>query len=111
MGVFWANRSASSSNSTRAGGLRPRRVWHESQQVRELPDGRSHVLQSERLGAAQWLLGFGRRAVVARRRSRPAARGIQARLRVYEPGLRSSARAGDPGPPLPLSRLSAGRAS
>jgi predicted DNA-binding transcriptional regulator YafY len=63
------------------------RVWHESQQVRELPDGRLGVVLhvSNDWALRSWLLGFGAgvRVVAPANCGRGDRRGVQARRGLY----------------------------
>jgi predicted DNA-binding transcriptional regulator YafY len=118
MGVFWGEpeRIELEFDAALAAYVRGR-VWHESQQVRELPDGRlGMVLQvSNDWALRSWLLGFGAGVRVVAPHALAAAlleefkRGCQ----VYEPGLALEPHTPvDPGPPLPLSPATPpGRAS
>jgi predicted DNA-binding transcriptional regulator YafY len=109
MGVFWGEpERVELEFDARLAAFVRGRVWHESQQVRELPDGRLaltlHV--SNDWALRSWLLGFGAGVRVI---APPALAGqlleeFKRGCQLYEPGLDlDAAEPAEPGPPLPLS--------
>jgi predicted DNA-binding transcriptional regulator YafY len=118
MGVFWGEpeRIELEFDASLAAYIRGR-VWHESQELRELPDGRLGLVLhvSNDWALRSWLLGFGGGVRVVSPSALAAAllEEFKRGCRVYEPGLSLESRAQpDPGPPLPLSPLTLpGRAS
>jgi len=118
MGVFWGEpeRIELEFDPGLAAYIRGR-VWHESQELRERPDGRLGLVLhvSNDWALRSWLLGFGGGVRVIAPSALAAAllEEFKRGCRVYEPGLALEPRASaDPGPPLPLSPATPpGRAS
>lgn len=83
------------------------RVWHESQQIRELPDGRLGMVLdvSNDWALRSWLLGFGAsvRVIAPRHLAAALADEFKRASRQYESGRHTAADAADATPPLPLS--------
>jgi len=109
MGVFWGEPERIELEfETRLAAYVRGRVWHESQDVSELPDGRLRmVLQvSNDWALRSWLLGFGAgvRVVVPTALADAILEEFKRGCQVYEPrtDLESPSKA-DAGPPLPLS--------
>jgi len=108
MGVFWAPpEPVELEFEARVAAYIRGRMWHESQQIQELPDGRVRVtLQvSNDWALRSWVLGFGAAVRVI---GPPALADfvldeLKRAAAHYQPtlDLRPSA-ADDPGPPLPL---------
>jgi predicted DNA-binding transcriptional regulator YafY len=108
MGVFWAPPEPIELEfDARVAPYVRGRLWHESQQIAELPDGRIRVtLQvSNDWALRSWILGFG----AAVRVVQPAALAdfvldeLKRATAQYEPGLQfDPGPASEPGPPLPI---------
>jgi predicted DNA-binding transcriptional regulator YafY len=118
MGVFWGEpeRIELEFDARQAAYVRGR-VWHESQEVRELPDGRLGLVLhvSNDWALRSWLLGFGSGVRVVTPHALAAAilEEFKRGCHLYEPRLALEPREpADPGPPLPLSPATPpGRAS
>ena len=109
MGVFWGEpeRIDIEFDAGLAAYIRGR-VWHASQQIRELPDGRLGLVLhvSNDWALRSWLLGFGAgvRVIAPHPLAAALLEEFKRGCRVYEPGLALEPRVpADPGPPLPLS--------
>jgi predicted DNA-binding transcriptional regulator YafY len=108
MGVFWGEPERIELEfSARTAPFVRGRVWHESQRVEELPDGRLKMTLnvSNDWALRSWLLGFGGgvRVVAPGALADALLEEFKRGCAVYEPGLDlSPSAAPDAGPPLPL---------
>jgi predicted DNA-binding transcriptional regulator YafY len=108
MGVFWAPPEAIDLEfDARVAPYVRGRMWHESQDIEDLPDGRIRLRMhvSNDWALRSWVLGFG----AAVRVIRPATLAdvvldeLKRAAAQYEPGLDlQPAPTVEPGPPLPL---------
>lgn len=108
MGVFWGEpERVELEFEARVAPYVRGRIWHESQRIEELPDGRLKMTLnvSNDWALRSWLLGFGSgvRVLGPSALADALLEEFKRGCAIYDPGLDlSPASKPDPGPPLPL---------